>query len=80
MLGFIANYEGGEACVCEIASIFNLTQPTISHHLKVLRDAGLVDCERRGTWVHYQIVPSALDRVTRFIDDSAYPRLPLRAS
>lgn len=44
---------GGEVCVCDIESHFDLSQPTISHHLKVLRTAGLIDCEKRGLWVHY---------------------------
>jgi ArsR family transcriptional regulator len=52
-----------ESCVCELAPSFGLSQPTISHHLKVLRDAGLVDCERRGTWVYYRARRSALDVV-----------------
>ncbi|WP_344306373.1 metalloregulator ArsR/SmtB family transcription factor [Fodinicola feengrottensis] len=43
----------GESCVCDLTTAFELTGPTISHHLKVLREAGLVDCERRGTWVYY---------------------------
>lgn len=45
--------QGGEVCVCELTPAFDLSQPTISHHLKPLRQAGLIDCERRGTWVHY---------------------------
>jgi ArsR family transcriptional regulator len=43
-----------EACVCDLTAPFDVSQPTVSHHLKVLRDAGLVDCERRGTWVWYR--------------------------
>jgi ArsR family transcriptional regulator len=49
-----------EACVCDLTPAFDLSQPTISHHLKVLREAGLVDCERRGTWVWYWIRPEVL--------------------
>ena len=52
-----------EACVCELTTPFEVSQPTISHHLKVLRDAGLVDCERRGTWVWYRARRAALDAV-----------------
>ncbi len=52
---------GGEVCVCEIERHFALTQPTISHHLRVLREAGLIDGEQRGLWVYYQIRPGALE-------------------
>ncbi len=49
--------------MCELTSPFALSQPTISHHLKVLREAGLLDCERRGTWVWYRVVPAGLARL-----------------
>jgi ArsR family transcriptional regulator, arsenate/arsenite/antimonite-responsive transcriptional repressor len=52
-----------EACVCDLTAPFEVSQPTISHHLKVLREAGLVDCERRGTWVWYRARRDALDAV-----------------
>ncbi|RSM90663.1 transcriptional regulator [Kibdelosporangium aridum] len=55
--------EGGGVCVCELTPAFELSQPTISHHLKLLRQAGLVDCERRGTWVYYWLVPQTTDRL-----------------
>jgi ArsR family transcriptional regulator, arsenate/arsenite/antimonite-responsive transcriptional repressor len=58
LLSQIASAPSGEACVCELSPAFDLTGPTISHHLKVLRDAGLIDCERRGTWVYYWAIPS----------------------
>jgi len=61
LLSQIATAESGEACVCDLTVGFELTGPTISHHLKVLREAGLIDCERRGTWVYYWIV---LERVS----------------
>jgi ArsR family transcriptional regulator, arsenate/arsenite/antimonite-responsive transcriptional repressor len=48
-------------CVCDLTSAFNLSQPTISHHLRVLRDAGLVESERRGTWAYYRLVPDTID-------------------
>ncbi len=64
MLNLIAGHEGGESCVCDISPAFDLSQPTISHHLKVLREAGLLDCERRGTWVYYRVIPSALARLS----------------
>jgi DNA-binding transcriptional ArsR family regulator len=50
--------------VCEISTTFDISQPTISHHLKLLRSAGLLDCERRGTWVYYWVVPSALQQLS----------------
>ncbi|MEV1066874.1 metalloregulator ArsR/SmtB family transcription factor [Streptomyces sp. NPDC050263] len=59
--------EGGEVCVCELTPAFDLSQPTISHHLKLLRQAGLIDCERRGTWVYYWVLPGVLDRIAAFL-------------
>jgi ArsR family transcriptional regulator len=64
LLSLIANHPGGEACVCEISDTFDVSQPTISHHLKLLRSAGLLDCERRGTWVYYWVVSSALQQLS----------------
>ncbi|MGW9567043.1 ArsR/SmtB family transcription factor [Prescottella equi] len=64
MLSLIASHENGESCVCDISPAFDLSQPTISHHLKVLREAGLLDCERRGTWVYYRVIPSALAQLS----------------
>ncbi|MFI0813674.1 ArsR/SmtB family transcription factor [Streptomyces echinatus] len=63
LLSMIASRDGGEVCVCELTPAFDLSQPTISHHLKLLRQAGLVDCERRGTWVYYWVLPAALERL-----------------
>ncbi len=63
LVSLIGAREGGEVCVCDLTSAFDLTQPTISHHLKVLREAGIIDSERRGTWVYYRLVPSALERM-----------------
>jgi len=64
LLSRVASHAGGEACVCDLSVGFDLTQPTISHHLKVLREAGLLECERRGTWVYYRVVPSALAQLS----------------
>lgn len=61
LLSMIASHESGEACVCDLTEPLGLTQPTVSHHLKVLREAGMVAGDRRGTWVHYRLVPGALD-------------------
>ncbi|MFJ3307639.1 ArsR/SmtB family transcription factor [Streptomyces sp. NPDC086549] len=68
LLSMIASRgEGGEVCVCELTPAFELSQPTISHHLKLLRQAGLIDCERRGTWVYYWVLPGVLDRLALFL-------------
>jgi ArsR family transcriptional regulator len=70
VLSLIAARKGGEVCVCEITDAFDLTGPTISYHLRVLREAGLVDCQRRGTWVYYWIVPDKLAGLSQFLDPS----------
>src|SRR5687767_648782 len=53
--------HAGQVCVCELVALFDVSQPTVSHHLKVLRDAGLVGSEKRGLWAYYYVVPGALD-------------------
>lgn len=60
LLSLIGAHESGRACVCDLTEPLGLSQPTVSHHLRVLREAGLVTSERRGTWVHYSLVPGAL--------------------
>lgn len=55
----------GEVCVCELVAEFELSQPTISHHLRILRGAGLVDSSRRGTWAYYRLVPEAVNGLAR---------------
>ncbi|MDH6137497.1 ArsR family transcriptional regulator [Kitasatospora sp. MAA4] len=67
LLSLIASHEGGEACVCDLTGPFDVSQPTISHHLKVLREAGLVSSERRGTWVYYWVLPAALARLSALL-------------
>jgi ArsR family transcriptional regulator len=52
-----------ECCVCDLTAAFELSQPTVSHHLRILRDAGLVDADRRGTWAYYRLVPDAIERL-----------------
>lgn len=64
LLSLIASHPGGEACVCEISTTFDVSQSTISHHLKLLRTAGLLDCQRRGTWVYYRVIPAALHELS----------------
>ena len=61
LLSSIASHAGGEACVCDISAGVEVSQPTVSHHLKVLRDAGLLTSQRRASWVYYAVVPEALD-------------------
>jgi ArsR family transcriptional regulator len=68
LLSLIASHPGGQACVCEISSSFDVSQPTISHHLKMLRSAGLLDCERRGTWVYYWVIPAVLQQLSSVLD------------
>ena len=64
LFSLVASYQGGEACVCDISGFFDVSQPTISHHLKVLREAGLLTSERRATWVYYRVVPETLDKLS----------------
>ena len=76
LLSLVASHAGGEACVCDISETFDLSQPTISHHLKVLRSAGLLDCERRGTWVYYWVIPSALQQLSAVLLTESGPAVP----
>jgi ArsR family transcriptional regulator len=67
LVSLIAAHEGGEACVCDLTDAFDLSGPTISHHLKVLREAGLIDGDRRGTWIYYRVRPEALTELARVL-------------
>lgn len=60
LMSLVASHEGGEACVCDLNDAFELSQPTISHHLKVLHQAGLLDRSKRGVWVYYRARTEAL--------------------
>jgi len=60
LMSLVASRPGGEACVCDLNEAFDLSQPTISHHLKVLHEAGLLDRDKRGVWVYYRARPQAL--------------------
>jgi ArsR family transcriptional regulator len=73
LLSMIASHAGGEACVCDLTGAFDLTGPTISHHLKVLRESGLITGERRGTWVYYRVHSEVLGRLSAVLvpDESA---------
>lgn len=65
-----------EVCVCDFTDALPLNQPTISHHLRVLREAGLVTCERRGTWVYYQLAPDAVERIEAALGAVFRQRVP----
>jgi ArsR family transcriptional regulator len=67
LMSLVASREGGEACVCDLNDAFELSQPTISHHLKVLHEAGLVDRDKRGVWVYYRTRPEALAAIGTLI-------------
>lgn len=71
----IASHSRGEACVCDVADV-GVSQPTVSHHLKRLREAGLLTSERRGTWVYYKVVPSALVPLTEVLSLVRYEDAP----
>jgi ArsR family transcriptional regulator len=64
LVSMVAAHEGGEACVCELTEPLGLTQPTISHHLKILVDAGLFSRDKRGVWAYYALVPGTLDALS----------------
>jgi ArsR family transcriptional regulator len=63
LLSMVAAHEGGEACACDLIEPLGLSQPTVSHHLKVLVEAGLLTRDKRGVWAYYALVPGALDRL-----------------
>jgi ArsR family transcriptional regulator len=72
LLTLIAAHAGGEACVCELAAGFDLSGPTISHHLKVLREAGLIAGERRGTWIYYRVVAGTVATLAQVLTPAAH--------
>ena len=67
LLSIVASHEGGEACVCDLSVGIDVTQPTISHHLKVLRTAGLLESERRASWVYYRVNQAALQHLSQLL-------------
>ena len=73
LLSLVASYAEGEACVCDLNDAFDLSQPTISHHLKVLHEAGLLDRSKRGTWVYYRVRPSVLTDLAALITPTGAP-------
>ncbi|WP_442939087.1 ArsR/SmtB family transcription factor [Nonomuraea sp. K271] len=67
ILSVVAGRAGGEVCVCDITDAVELSQPTISHHLKVLKEVGLLTSERRASWVHYRLVPGTLGALSALL-------------
>ncbi|MFP7761006.1 ArsR/SmtB family transcription factor [Marisediminicola sp. LYQ134] len=67
IISMVAAGDGAEACVCDLTEPLGLGQPTVSHHLKILVDAGLVTREKRGTWAYYRIVPGALESIAQLL-------------
>src|ERR671914_201040 len=63
----VLRQHAGEVCVCELVPLFDLSQPTVSHHLKVLRDAGLVGSVRRGLWAYYYVIPESLEDLSAWL-------------
>ena len=73
LLSLIAAHDGGEACVCELTDPVGLSQPTVSHHLKVLVDAGLLTREKRGVWSYYTVVTEGLSALATFLSPGDSP-------
>lgn len=73
ILATLAN-AADHVCVCDFVAGLPLNQPTVSHHLKLLRDAGLVSAERRGTWVYYRLQDGAYERVTAALQSTLLPK------
>src|SRR4249919_4284429 len=71
LMSLVASHEGGEACVCDLNDAFDLSQPTISHHMKVLHEAGLLEREKRGVWVYYRAHTQALASLGTLIGDQS---------
>jgi len=71
LMSLVASHADGEACVCDLNDAFDLSQPTISHHLKVLHDAGLLEREKRGVWVYYRARTEALSSLAALIGEPA---------
>ena len=67
LISLVAAHEDNEACVCDLVEPIGLSQPTVSHHLKVLVDAGILTRERRGKWAYYRLVPGTLDDIAGLI-------------
>jgi ArsR family transcriptional regulator, arsenate/arsenite/antimonite-responsive transcriptional repressor len=73
LVSMVAAHEGGEACVCELTEPLGLTQPTISHHLKILVDAGIFTRDKRGVWAYYALIPSAMNALSAVLSPGDHP-------
>ena len=71
LLSLVGAHEGGEACVCELTGPVGLSQPTVSHHLRVLVEAGFLTREKRGVWAYYRLVPDRLDQLVAALPQQA---------
>ena len=71
LISLVAAHQNGEACVCELIDPVGLSQPTVSHHLKILVDAGILTREQRGKWAYYRLVPESLDTLAALITPPA---------
>jgi ArsR family transcriptional regulator len=67
LISLVAAHDGAEACVCDLTEPLGLSQPTVSHHLKILVEAGFLAREKRGTWAYYTLVPGALESLARLL-------------
>lgn len=67
LISMVAAHEDSEACVCDLTEPLGLGQPTVSHHLKILVDAGIFSRDKRGTWAYYKLVPGALDSIAKLL-------------
>jgi ArsR family transcriptional regulator, arsenate/arsenite/antimonite-responsive transcriptional repressor len=76
LLSLIACHDGGESCVCDLTAAFDVTAPTISYHLKILREAGLISAERRGTWVYYRVNPQVMAQMSAVLVPQAAAAVP----
>ncbi len=80
LLSFIAAQPDGEACVCHVIDPVGLSQPTVSHHLKVLHQAGLLNRDKRGAWVYYRVIPDRLEAIRAALTTRApRPKIAKRA-
>jgi ArsR family transcriptional regulator, arsenate/arsenite/antimonite-responsive transcriptional repressor len=68
LLSIVGAHGGGEACVCDLVEPLGLSQPTVSHHLKVLVDAGLLHRDKRGVWAYYSVIPEALKAIAQLLE------------
>ena len=74
LVSIIAAQQGAEACVCDLTDPVGLSQPTVSHHLKILVDAGLLDRDQRGKWAYYRLVPEVLDALAGMLANARRSR------